>query len=553
MRPLWVLVPLLAAALAGVALQSDAPGTVTREDLATAGSLEGAHRLVRFVQVTDIHLLDDDAPFPLRQEQLDARGPPFNAAQRPQEEYTDEVLAAAVQAINGQHAQEPLDFVLFTGDSIDNALENELMRFLDVVQGTTTAAGPASGLACQPDGQSADTADASHDIANQCTSLPAGLAHPGLAAGLPWYQVLGNHDKLIQGNLAVLPSFQQVAAQDGRHFLAPGEFVGLHFPNGTACPAAGAGHGFGLAGDRLCDGDPANDGYYAFSAGSVRFVVLDTVNAGTADNLPVDQLGAGATAAQLFGGHADGTLDAAQKAWLDGEVAAHPDQLVIVASHHTLSNFAQPTVRRCLLGTCIDSPQSAPGEPPLATQLAEDLAARPNVVAWLGGHSHRDHIEPRGGSAGGFWSIETAGLIDAPQEARIVEVWVAADGHKGFLRTEPLAVQSEPANTLAAGDPQRFQGSEGQPQDRATRLWFNVPAGFVAPAPPPPPTTATGESPIPLPVAGGTQTAPPAAQAPDATAPTSTTAPSVKDLARKLPAPGLLVGVLLLALASRRR
>ncbi|MEA3203835.1 MAG: hypothetical protein QOI63_1515, partial [Thermoplasmata archaeon] len=460
--------------------------------------------------------------------------PPFTAAQRPQEEFTDEVLAAAVSAINQAHAQDPFAFVLFTGDSVDNALENELMRFLDVVEGTATTVGPVSGLACQPDGQSVDTADAAHDVRDSCTALPAGLAHPGLTAGLPWYQVLGNHDKLIQGNLAVLPAFQQVAAQHGRHFLTPAEFVAMH----------PAGHG-------LANGT----GDYAFNASAtVRLVVLDTVSPGRTEGLPADQLGAAATAAQFFGHHADGTLDDAQRAWLDGEAAAHPDKLVVVASHQTLGNFAPPTTQTCVLGACIDTGQGALGEP-LADAVARDLEARPNVVAWLGGHSHRDHIQAYGGAGGGFWSIETASLIDAPQEARIVEVWMTADGHKGFLRTEPLPVVSEPANTLAAGDPQRMQGAEGGPQDRSTRLWFNLPAGFVAPQPPAPTPTATQPPPAPtggptlVPVTSAPTTA---LETPTAETPTAA-APSPKDILHSVPAPGALLALLLLAVAARRR
>ena len=42
-----------------------------REDLEAAGVLEGAQRVVRFVQVSDAHIIDDDAPYPMRQEILD--------------------------------------------------------------------------------------------------------------------------------------------------------------------------------------------------------------------------------------------------------------------------------------------------------------------------------------------------------------------------------------------------------------------------------------------------------------------------------------------------
>ena len=64
-----------------------------REDLEAAGATEGARRVVRFVQVSDAHIIDDDAPAPMRVEALDDYITAFStSAQRPQDEYTDEIL-----------------------------------------------------------------------------------------------------------------------------------------------------------------------------------------------------------------------------------------------------------------------------------------------------------------------------------------------------------------------------------------------------------------------------------------------------------------------------
>ena len=95
MRAAWVLaaVGLLlapaAVAQAGPAFQPAAPpdwsGYTVREELGAAGDLAGARRVLRFVQVSDAHILDDDAPFPLRQEPLDDYiGLYSTSAQRPQ-------------------------------------------------------------------------------------------------------------------------------------------------------------------------------------------------------------------------------------------------------------------------------------------------------------------------------------------------------------------------------------------------------------------------------------------------------------------------------------
>lgn len=280
---------LLAAALAAGQSQPlappDAAGHTQRTDLADAGQVAGSKRVLRFVQVSDAHILDDDAPYPLRQEPLDPYIEAFSAsAQRPQDEYTDEVLESIVRAINEQHRVDPFQFVINTGDNIDNDLENELMRFLDLYEGTSTTAGPVSGLPCVPDGQSTDVEDASRDVVDRCTSLPESLLAPrtALAPGLPWYSAFGNHDTLIQGNVNPNPQFDDVAAQHGRRLLTQPEYVAMHFPTLDACgggaPGDDFGHGYGLAGARLCDDDPDNDGYYSFGLRGVHVIVLDTIN-----------------------------------------------------------------------------------------------------------------------------------------------------------------------------------------------------------------------------------------------------------------------------------
>lgn len=473
----------------------DPAGYTVREDLAAAGDLAGAKRVLRFVQVSDAHILDDDAPFPLRQEPLDAAGAPVDAAQRPQEEYTDEVLHSIVQAINAQHADDAFQFVLNTGDNIDNDLENELLRFLDLYDGSSTVTGPVSGFACRPDGQSTGLDDTSHDVTDACTSLPEALAanNTGLAAGLPWYSAFGNHDALIQGNVNVYPSFQEIAAQSGRRFVAQTEYVDMHFAGADGCPSAPAGspaddygHGYAYAGARLCDDDPDNDGYYAFSVNGVRFLVLDTVNDDfvTGNSLLQGQFNPQQYAgADIIGGYAEGSIDPAQAAWLDAEIAANPDQLIVVASHHTVNSmFTNLGSGQCApnLGCLADLLQLAGYK--TGEQLLADFAQHPNVVAWVGGHTHRHRIQPKmveGAPSPGFWNIESSSLIDWPQQARAIELWVTADGGKGFWRLTSFNHTFQLSKDLEQTDAQRVPAGSGTPQDQDVLLWFDVPAGVA--------------------------------------------------------------------------
>lgn len=470
----------------------DIEGFTQREDLTEAAPIEGAQRILRFVQVSDAHIIDDDAPYPMRQGILDPLfGPVTSSAERPQEEYSDELLLAMIESINRVHEQDALDFVLNTGDNIDNELENELMRFKDLWDGTLTTTGPVSGLTCVPDGQSTSVEDDGNDETEQCTYLPADLGEtrPGLAGDVPWYVAFGNHDGLIQGNVPIEPGFQELAAEFGRYFVMQDEFVGMHFDAGTQCvggaPAGVAsdhnGHGFGFAGDRLCDGDPDNDGYYSLSMRGVHVIVLDTVNDDffTANEdlqglLPTTETTLGR---DIIGGYAEGAVDPAQFEWMKQEIADNQDKLVFLFSHHTINSmFTDQAGEQCGPPGCLHDIIAAAGFK-TAADLEAELTQHDNVVAWIGGHTHQHRIQPKlvEGAPGGFWNVETSSIIDMPQESRVIELWQTPDG-KAFLRMQRLLHDDEEHRAIAQGDDQfDAQTAAGEDIDRDVLLWIDVP------------------------------------------------------------------------------
>ncbi len=107
-------------------------------DGATAPPLPPPKRLLRFVQLSDVHLYDDDASPLITGSFVETALEPAignGGAQRLQDEYTDEVLNAVERTINACHALNPIAFAIATGDSTDNMLLNETRRFIDNLDG----------------------------------------------------------------------------------------------------------------------------------------------------------------------------------------------------------------------------------------------------------------------------------------------------------------------------------------------------------------------------------------------------------------------------------
>ena len=379
---------------------------IARTDLGPARPAIGV--LGTLAHVTDAHVLD--ASSPARVPFLDRLGDPFESTFRPHETLTAQVLSGVVRAVR---ALAP-DAVIQGGDLIDNDQSNELSWAHAVLRGGLVR--PGSGRYGYYGVQLASDPDPFYyrpDLdAPQHPGLLTQAVRPFTTPGItvPVYPVLGDHDILVAGELVPTPQTRALAVGDQALWELP---PGLTVPPGTQLTAGGSPDGPPLPGlvseflaqalagpkvrvppdpqrremdaaeviSRLRAGASTTLDYAADVGRELRLIVLDL--------------------ARRAGG-SGGLVRSDQPAWVAGQLeeAESAARYVLVVSHQPLES-------------------SEGGESILSL-----LDAHPGVIAALAGHTHRNSIEPRAG----YWLINTASLIDYPQQSRALRIVRTAGG-----------------------------------------------------------------------------------------------------------------------------
>jgi metallophosphoesterase (TIGR03767 family) len=497
---------------------------IVRADLGTpAGDGRAANRegIVGFVQFSDIHVVDHQSP--MRLEWLDRFEDPatipgvglLSSSYRPYELMSAHVSESMVQAVNELDGTPVLDlpvsFVIETGDNSDNSQLNEIRWNIDLLDGKpirpdsgdfTKYQGVAFGKDpnyWHPHGEIATDRHRSRLGYPTVPDLLNKVRDPFTATGLnvDWYTVFGNHDGLVQGNFPTIlplnviamgslkvitppPGFSQanvdefleslnlaalllpilaipgaaafVKADAMRRILTRAQVVREYFKS-TGTPV---GHGF------TEENKTKGHAYYYVDRGPVRIVSLDTVNPN---------------------GYADGSIDKTQLTWMKKVIDEVPNKLVLIFSHHTSNTMANP-----LIATGLDLAPRVTGP-----TVVKELLARPQVIAWINGHTHRNEIWAHTGPAGGFWEINTASHIDFPQQARIIEIADNKDDTISIFTTildhaaeatwdnsinSPLALASLSRELSANDDQHAKDGLAGTELDLNTELIVRKPPGF---------------------------------------------------------------------------
>jgi 3',5'-cyclic AMP phosphodiesterase CpdA len=409
----------------------------------------GGQVLATWAQITDAHVVDEESP--ARLEMLDRLGAPFTSAFRPQEALSGQLLAAVVRALNRRHPGA----VVETGDLIDNAQANELAEALAILRGGRVV--PNSGAPGYQGVQSASNPDPFYyrpDVdpprhPGLLTRAERPFRSPGLDA--PWFPVVGNHDPLVQGNLAPTPLTERVAVGGRKLISLDRGALGFVRRRGLTRTAVDAVLSGGLPGrSRPVAPDRArrelsaaevlarlreasgHGGHgplldYSFALGPrVRGIVLDTI-----------RRNAGAT----------GMLRRSQIAWLRGELRRAGSSWVVVFSHTPLAS--------CQGGGA-------------ALRLLEES---PRVVAAVAGDTHRNSIR----RLGRLILVTTSSLADWPQQARMFRL-SATRGRGAVLQTWMVEPEATPlariSHELAYIDYQggRPAGDAGSRGDREARI-----------------------------------------------------------------------------------
>ncbi|MEA2643524.1 MAG: hypothetical protein QOG08_550 [Chloroflexota bacterium] len=447
-------------------------------DAAAASISTDGRSIACFAHITDLHVTDVDSPARFEFVNREYKDPRFRELLpmfRAQEALNAHAIDALVQTLNtveaGPLTGRPSELVAMTGDAVDNVQGNELTAFMKLLDGGVVE--PNSGGRVYEGVQSTDWPDEffwkpdgppENDTYQKALGFPRmpGLIeralHPFQAEGLslPWIGCHGNHEVVCQGvgivNRALaaavvgprkpfrLPQgieFDTVVEQfvqhpevfmsgpyvdvtpdrDRRQFVL-GEFLDAHMQSGKKPE----GHGF-------TQGNlDAGSAYYVYDTPALRFITLDTA---------------------CPGGGAEGCITAGQLHWLERRLeevhssflsrdgtavrSSSQDRLVVILSHHPFSSLTNNRAHQpARPGVDQDSMHADP------RRLLATLLRFGNVVLWLNGHIHANHVrahrdESREG--GGFWEVTTSAVVDWPCQGRIVEIVQAGDGMLAIAST----------------------------------------------------------------------------------------------------------------------
>jgi metallophosphoesterase (TIGR03767 family) len=483
-----------------------------RQELALAHRSREDRRegLATLVQISDLHITDVQNP--MRFEYIDR----INAtAHRPQELLGVHGTAALVQRINalpgGPATGRPVDAVMSTGDNTDNQSGNELEWMLTLLAGgivrpDSGERGTFEGVATsglpeywQPENTERDRYKdlGFPHIPGLIDAIAQPFVTPGLA--VPWLLTMGNHDvaaggmlenrayveewsggarKIFsaRGDLPVLLAAQLAIVKAGddvgaliRDIASSGTTRTVH-PDERRLPFTGADYIRLLHADRFTGAGPVGHGYHRDAGAATLYYRHELAPRVVAISLDSTNQAGGI----------DGSIGSTQWSWLIRQLGKAQDSYVLVFTHHPSDAMAN----------LASDPRTPTEDRHSGAELVDLLHRFPNVVAWINGHSHHNRITAHRASdpRRSFWEINSVSHIDAPQQARIIEVAQNGDGTISLFTTmvdadSPLQVGYDDLSLpglaslyreLGYNDP-AYRDRRGSGRDRNTELMLADP------------------------------------------------------------------------------
>ena len=388
-------------------------------------SVTNTASLLNFFAMTDIHITDKESP---------AQGIYFgykgglSPAYSPVMLYTTHVLDAAIQTINAIHKQNPIDFGISLGDTINNDQYNELRWYVDVLDGKNI--NPDSGAKDDP-------------VPGPYNDYQDEYKAAGLDKTIPWYQTLGNHDHLWMGSIAANDHIRQAYTGEailnmGNIFIDPlginsrGFYMGSIDGSTPYGDVIGAGPVTDFANPPKITADPNRrplsrtewmSEFFTTTSNPVGHGFTQT----NLDNdfasycfepksdIPIKVIVLDDTQKDVNG---QGSLDAERYDWLVSELGKGQAEgkLMIIAAHIPIGVETPGS----FLGWSTSSPVSE-------KKLIAKLHTYPNLIMWIAGHRHQNTVTALKSPDAdrpelGFWQIETSSLRDFPQQFRTFEI-----------------------------------------------------------------------------------------------------------------------------------
>ena len=450
-----------------------------------------AKHLATFVHITDVHIIDSCSPG--RAAFLAAYLPFVPAIAdsfRPYEPFSTQVAETMVRRINsikkGPHLKQKFSMVVNTGDNADSLNENELVNYINILDGGKIVPNPATpgkyvGVQDDypatsysvyyhpnenPDGLKPDNFKVNYGYPNFQDILDS-AAKPFCASGLkiPWYTCSGNHDSTKLGNYSlgfyeILTLFDEISTGNipglGSKLIESLSPVQAQMFLKTLTLQSAKGTLEVLNRTQLREVPPSEK--------RRQFTKADFINMHFSSTLTPGPVGHGfdkrniednvlyytfkisdkVTGIMLDSCNPSGNLvepDLApngsigriQIDWLEKELRKrhssyynNQGQMIKTCNKDELILlFCHHTIET--MNNNFTSPTTFDNDPQriLGPDFVKIIHRYPNILSLVVGHTHTHDITPYpdpSGKTQGFWQINTASHIDFPQQSRIIEI-----------------------------------------------------------------------------------------------------------------------------------